>query len=198
MLNIPEDFKYTKSQIALLNSACELFYKYGIRKVSIEDICTNADLSKMTFYRAFKDKKDIVSNLFRVISEDAYQKYLLLSNEGLDFKTYLYRTIQLKKEFIEDISSEFMSELLAMGNDEITELSAGYSEKTMALFMSDLERAKRNGEVKTDLKPEFVLYMIQDINNKAHEPYLLSLFKSPQDLTYALLEQFFYGIIVNE
>ena len=51
--------KHTKSSDALFEAAHELFYRYGIKKATVEDICSRANVSKMTFYRNFKDKNEM-------------------------------------------------------------------------------------------------------------------------------------------
>ncbi|MBN1927463.1 MAG: helix-turn-helix transcriptional regulator, partial [Prolixibacteraceae bacterium] len=43
----------------ILQSAKKLFWKYGIRKVSIDEICREAGVSRMTFYRLFKNKIEL-------------------------------------------------------------------------------------------------------------------------------------------
>ena len=34
----------------------DLFYKYGIKRVSVEEICAKANVSKMTFYKFYNNK----------------------------------------------------------------------------------------------------------------------------------------------
>jgi AcrR family transcriptional regulator len=54
-----KDFKNNKKFQSTVNKAKELFWKYGIKKVSIEEICAEAPVSKMTFYKFFKNKNDL-------------------------------------------------------------------------------------------------------------------------------------------
>ena len=47
----------------ILKSASDLFLKYGLRSVSIDDICNELHISKKTFYAHFKQKEELVESL---------------------------------------------------------------------------------------------------------------------------------------
>ncbi|HRS68377.1 MAG TPA: TetR/AcrR family transcriptional regulator [Paludibacteraceae bacterium] len=47
----------------ILKTASELFLKYGLRSVSIDDICNDLRISKKTFYVHFKQKEELVESL---------------------------------------------------------------------------------------------------------------------------------------
>lgn len=44
----------------ILNIAAQLFYKHGIRSITMDDIAKEAGVSKKTIYSFYKDKKDLV------------------------------------------------------------------------------------------------------------------------------------------
>lgn len=47
----------------ILKTASDLFLKYGLRSVSIDDICNELHISKKTFYAHFKQKEELVESL---------------------------------------------------------------------------------------------------------------------------------------
>lgn len=47
----------------ILQTAWELFVKYGVRRVSVLDICNEVHISKKTFYTLFASKEDLVDGL---------------------------------------------------------------------------------------------------------------------------------------
>lgn len=47
----------------ILKTAGELFFKYGLRSVSIDDICNELHISKKTFYIHFKQKDELIEAL---------------------------------------------------------------------------------------------------------------------------------------
>lgn len=61
-----------KTQIIQL--AGKLFARYGIRSVSIDDVCKEMGISKKTFYVYFGQKKDLVSAVLTARAEDDIRK----------------------------------------------------------------------------------------------------------------------------
>jgi AcrR family transcriptional regulator len=45
----------------IFETACDLFYKHGIRDVGVDTIATEAGTNKMSFYRSFASKDDLVA-----------------------------------------------------------------------------------------------------------------------------------------
>jgi len=50
-------------QEKILKTASDLFLKYGLRSVTIDDICNELHISKKTFYTHFKQKEELVESL---------------------------------------------------------------------------------------------------------------------------------------
>ena len=55
---------------SITSAAKSLFWKHGIRRVSIEEICEDAGVSKMTCYKYFSNKtaiaKYLIEDLFEI------------------------------------------------------------------------------------------------------------------------------------
>ena len=49
----------SSKSLDILNTARQLFWKHGIRRVSVEEVCREAGVSKMTFYRSFPNKIEL-------------------------------------------------------------------------------------------------------------------------------------------
>jgi TetR/AcrR family transcriptional regulator, cholesterol catabolism regulator len=54
----------------ILKGAMELFMKYGVRSVSMDDIARHLSISKKTIYQYFTDKEDVVT----LVSQDHMEK----------------------------------------------------------------------------------------------------------------------------
>lgn len=190
-------FMSKKTENRILCAAKGLFWKYGITKVTIEEIAKEAGLSKMTIYRYFKDKKTIASRLMCNLIEDSNSQYTYISNNSSSFKDLLISIIELKRRFIVDMSEDFMRDFISYNDPDFNILLNNFQNDTWALFLKDFEKAKLKGEVRQDVKPEFLFYMINDIRIKTQDPTLLKMFDSVQNLVITLMEQLFYGIIIK-
>ena len=81
-----------KQQILLTGK--ELFWKYGIRRVTVEEICSRSGVSKMTFYKYFSNKNALVKNIldtFYKKSMDRYREIMASKRKYKDKVADLYR-----------------------------------------------------------------------------------------------------------
>jgi AcrR family transcriptional regulator len=53
----------------ILKTSSELFCKYGLKSVSIDDICSDLGISKKTFYNYFKQKSALVLDVLHSLHE---------------------------------------------------------------------------------------------------------------------------------
>ena len=67
----------------ILEKAHELFIRYGIRSVSMDDIAAQTGISKKTIYQYYTDKDELVSAVFYAIMDDN-QKQCLLDKSKAD------------------------------------------------------------------------------------------------------------------
>lgn len=49
----------------IFETACELFYKYGVRDVGVDAIANEAGTNKMSFYRSFPSKDELIAEYLR-------------------------------------------------------------------------------------------------------------------------------------
>src|SRR5579863_5589549 len=49
----------------IFETACELFYRHGIRAVGVDAIASEAGTNKMSFYRSFASKDELVTEYLR-------------------------------------------------------------------------------------------------------------------------------------
>ena len=50
----------TEAEERIIGSARELFYKFGIRSITMDDVAKHLAMSKKTLYQHFRDKNDMV------------------------------------------------------------------------------------------------------------------------------------------
>jgi AcrR family transcriptional regulator len=89
----------------ITKAAVTLFAANGVRAVSVAQICTEAQVSRPTFYRCFEDKEALVSRIYEE-SVNAYVESFLASG-------HLQDTQQLKIRLDELLESIFAHSQLA-------------------------------------------------------------------------------------
>ncbi len=59
----------------ILKTACELFYKHGIRGIGVDAIAEAAGTNKMTLYRHFGSKDDLIIECLKQVADDGFAKW---------------------------------------------------------------------------------------------------------------------------
>ena len=67
------DRRPTPARDRIFETACDLFYKHGIRAVGVETIAAEAGATKMTLYRNFPSKDELVAECLRDQGRQAWE-----------------------------------------------------------------------------------------------------------------------------
>jgi AcrR family transcriptional regulator len=182
----------------ILKKSKELFWKFGIKRVSVEEICEEANVSKMTFYKFFANKIDLARVVLDKVMEDALNQYTRLLGEDIPYREKIRKMILLKEEGTENISQEFVKDIY---KDRQSELFDYFNKKTASIYsiiINDLRNAQHNGWIRKDIKPEFLLYMFDKMIEMSSDEKLLSYYKNEQELVLEVTNFFFYGILIQK
>ncbi len=193
---ITESPVLSKSERAILDSSKALFWKYGVKKVSVEEICKEAGVSKMTFYRSFKNKVDLVSVMLDQITTDGLRQYQEIMNQDLSFPEKVNKLILMKHHNAEGISEEFVRDVFLSDQEEWQKKIQAYQAFARGELRKDFEKAQKEGWIREDLSIDFILYILEDMQLKVKSPQFLALHKN--DLHRSIMEVtkfFFYGVI---
>jgi len=178
----------------MLTAARKLFWKYGIRKVTVEEICQEAGVSKMTFYRFFENKIELATLMLTEIYENALQDYNKIMQSDLTFPEKIRQTVLLKHQGTIDISEEFLNDVYQSDEPVFKELLTKYSELSRKSLRDDFTKAQKEGWIRKDLKIDFLMYMMNSIGERMFDEKLKAIFGNSHDLVMELTNFFFYGI----
>ncbi len=189
-----EDITKNKKYIALLETARVLFWKYGFRRVTIDEICREAKTSKMTFYRFFPNKVKIAKSVIDQVFEKSVKDFKLIMKEDTSVSEKMQKILLMKSEGTNDISNEFLQDFY--NNPELG-LSQYIEEKSKALWaeiIQDFKTGQNEGWIRKGLNVEFMYSYMLKCSSMVFDTELLKLFDSPQDLIMELTNMFVYGI----
>lgn len=186
---------WNKSQLALLQAARDEFWKFGVRKVNVEDICQTAGLSKMTFYRHFKNKKEVVEIVIRQYLEDSMANYNAIISKDISFKERISEVLLLKQDDVSDVSKAFIEDVYLDEESGMKFIFDEYRDKMLLIVMNDFKKAQEEGEIRQDLDLKFVEYILNDMKAKVMDPRLVAIYPNQKDLIMQISNFFFYGIL---
>jgi AcrR family transcriptional regulator len=185
-------------KIQLLSTGKELFWKFGFKRVTIEEICKEAGVSKMTFYKFFPNKIELAITILDTIFDESLLKIRKLSDEHESPEKTFRKILQLKSEGTRGIGEEFIKDLYT--NPEIG-LKTYMEEKTNMMFTEIInvyEKGKVDGWIRQDLNIPFFFSYIRKSMELITNDEFLTFFDTPQELIMELTKLFLYGITPHE
>jgi len=187
----------TKYQ-SILKTSKLLLWKHGIKRVTIEEICTEAHVSKMTFYKYFPNKIELAKTILQKVTEESLQKFRSIVNGGLPFTEKVKEMILLKFEASENISTEFINDIYKNHEYGLSQYMEEQAKISLKLFVDFLTDSQNKGLIRKGVKVEFILTYINQAFSMFDNTDLVSKYAQPHDLIMELTNFLFYGLKPNE
>lgn len=181
----------------LMKTAEDLFMRYGIRRVSIEEICKTANVSKMTFYKFFRNKNDLALQLIINMLDEGQVEFNDIISRDLPFSEKIELFIQFKLNYGKRFSKEFYQDFIGY-TQEIHDFVLERSQQGIQQMKDLFREAQQKGELKKDLNLEFLSFMLDHLLELREDPRLLSIFPNMYELTRDWLNLFFYGVMAQD
>ncbi len=109
----------SKKYHQILSTSKELFWKHGIKKVSIEEICKEANVSKMTFYKYFSNKTELALEMIKRMFDENMKIFDEMMQADIPFEEKMQKQVQMKLEGTNDISEEFVKDVYGDTESEL-------------------------------------------------------------------------------
>jgi AcrR family transcriptional regulator len=179
----------------LLDEAEQLFFRYGIRSVTMDDIARELGMSKKTLYQFVANKSELVSEVMtrRVTREQAaIQELRAAATDAID---ELYKVSQFMIEQLRNFSPSARYDLRKYHARESHRLEQLHEQFFEQFLRENLERGQEQGWYRPELKPRILARLfvnmalsLGDIDHFPVEEYDL------QDVLTQLLSYHLHGI----
>lgn len=177
----------------ILETAEDLFLRFGIKRISIEEICSTAKVSKMTFYKYFKNKNELVKYLWSLMFEYGMNKLEEIEKLDITFQEKIELILELKEESAKKLSHEFAVEYF-FSNSDLREFFNQMYQKSINAFITFIKTAQAKGEVRTEMKPEFFIAATNKLMELVKNNELVNSYESYKDFVLEVNNFLFYGI----
>jgi AcrR family transcriptional regulator len=183
--------KYT----AIIKTGHDLFWKFGIRRVTIEEICREANVSKMTFYRFFSNKTEIAMAVVTNLFDEMIKDYRKLMDEEIPFEEKIKKQLLMKFEGTKEISPELIKDIYGDPSSELFKYWKSRADGMLQLVYEDYSHAQKMGWIRKDIKLEYIIYMSNKASELVSDENLQKLYPDMQSLIMEYANMFFYGIL---
>ena len=194
-----QEIKENARKRKIIEAGKTLFSKFGYRKVTIEEICRAAGVSKMTYYRFFENKIDLVRFILTEMSDEGRQTYRAIMALDVPFEEKVRRTIKMKEESAAKFSDELLRDVYEDREGELVTVIEKMTVDFLGEVIADYRKAQVEGHIRKDLNLKIIPYFLNQINNMVKDPALNGIYQgNMKAIMKELTNLFFYGIMESE
>ena len=142
----------------ILQRVTALFFKYGIKSVTMDDIARELGMSKKTLYQFFENKNDLLIQIIQIESERDEQ---MICQANIDAKNALEELMSFAKHGIEEFakvksSPTIMYDLQKYYREIWNKFETGLNQRMFEGTKKNIERGKSEGLYRADIDAESI------------------------------------------
>ena len=156
-------------------------------KVSVEEICRKAEVSKMTFYKYFANKEDLFRHVWDQWIEDGFTYLDDIDALNIPFPEKIRTILQYKLDFAARMGSDLIEDFLHTDID-----IHSFSDRLLEWLLE----AQARGDIRPGVRPEFMLAAFDRIYyTLSRDDELRGLYPDIAMFTREIFNFYFYGIM---
>ena len=183
----------SKKRARIVEKATELFKRHGIRRVTVEEICREAGASKMTFYKYFDNKIELLRHIWQNWFDEGYARLADIDAMDIPFKEKMGLLIEYKMGLVEEMSPEFVGEVIHAA-PELAGFIAEMRNKNISLFMEFVEKAQERGDMRR-MRPALFMAEMARMQELLADPDLERSYPDRVEFIREVLNFLFFGIL---
>jgi AcrR family transcriptional regulator len=183
----------------LLKGAEDLFMKYGVRSVSMDDIARHLGISKKTIYQHFADKDDVVATVTKANMERQRKQFEQIASEAKNSIEEMVKLSSCMKENMRNINPSLLFDLQKYHQRAWNEWLNFKHKFIRQSIMRSLKRGMEEGYFRTNINTNILVTMRLEQVQTAFDP---AVFPRDQfnvmEVQAQLFEHFIYGLFTEK
>jgi len=189
-----EQDNYTKDRIR--EQARNLFFKYGIRSVSMDDLSAGLGISKKTIYQWFKDKDELVQAIIDQENQGMQADCDQCLGDSADAIEEILLTLDRMIQHLKNMNPTVVYDLQKFHFQSFQSFSENKNKYLLTVITKNLERGIAEGLYRDGLN-------IAILSRYRLEAMMIAfnqeVFPAPEynliEVTMTLIENFLYGVV---
>jgi AcrR family transcriptional regulator len=192
-----ELYNTNKKYKELIETTWSLIFKYGIKRITVEEICNKADVSKVTFYKFFRNKEDLVLQVMDIYTGRFLNEYHEIINKNISFLDKIESVINLKISISQNYSNDFIEEIFTLisSDGELNDFHKQAIRKSTQYDFELFSQGQKEGYIRDDIKPEFFLYFFEQGRIMVNDEKLKSIIPDLHERIKLLVNVYYYGFV---
>lgn len=183
----------------ILAAAQELFFKKGIRKVTIDEIAVKLKMSKKTIYEHFENKDTIVFELVKSHLKTHKKEIESRIKKSSNVIEETLSIVQCSSEMMNHINPVLFEDLKTSYPKAWNYLEEFKKSFIMNLITRELEKGQKQGLIRKDINIKLMAYLrLLQINILFETDILKEFNMNFYELQHQLTRHFLYGIVTEK
>ena len=172
----------------IFKAAEQLFNRYGIKRVTVEEICKTAEVSKMTFYKYFPNKMEILHHIWEGWIDEGCAILDKVDSLDISLPDKIDRMFKWKTDLLDKIGDVLLEDIMRLN------LSL---ERSITRFFEFIINAQKRGEIRKDIKPEFLMTVLDRLYDLGNDEKLRSIYPNLLEFNREIKDFFWFGVMAG-
>ncbi|MCW3075373.1 MAG: hypothetical protein JWP69_2442 [Flaviaesturariibacter sp.] len=183
----------------ILHKAHELFNRYGIRSVSMDDIAAQMGMSKKTVYQYFADKEELVNAVFSAIMDDNKCKCVDERDNSDNALHELFQAYDRMQEMFSTMHPSVLFDMEKYHPQTFAKFKAFKNDFLYGIIKTNIERGIAEGLYREDIDVDILSrYRLHSIMLAFNPEVFPNNRTQLLQIEMQLLEHFVYGLATTK
>jgi TetR/AcrR family transcriptional regulator, cholesterol catabolism regulator len=183
----------------LLRGAEELFMRYGLRSVSMDDIARHLGVSKKTIYQHFADKDEVVATVAKGHMLKQREQFDLIARQSRNAVEELVQISMCLKENMKNINPSLLFDMQKYHQKAWSEWLSFKQKFIRENVIRSLRQGIGEGVFRDDIEVDIIATMRLELLQMAFDNVIFPRHKfSVPEVQAQLFDHFIYGIFTDK
>lgn len=179
----------------IVDIATGLFKEFGIKRVTVEEICAKAEVSKATFYKYFANKTQLALHIVTTLYETGSERFKRKMAEGAPFDDLVKEILIMKLEFMEAFSPNFMEDLYEGTIPDLQEHLVKMQKESLNAARPLYDIGVNQGMIHQAVTFEYFLYLLNQVQQTYTDAQIIAIYPDQKERFQVTFNQFFFGLM---
>lgn len=187
------------TKVKILKGTEELFMKYGVRSVTMDNVANHLGVSKKTLYQFFKDKDELVFSVTEAHIEKDREQLISIAKEAGNAVEELVKLSTCLRQNLRDMNPSLLFDLQKYHHSAWNLWLEYKNHYIKDSIVRSLNQGKEEGFFRTEANTEILAISRLETIQLAFDPAIFPPAKySITEVQMQLFEHFVYGVLTDK